>query len=160
MALNAIHKGKAGEVQFCKWLFDNLGIEVERNYNQAKGGADVIVSDFIFEVKRRENLDLDTWWHQVCIAKKHHKDKDLIPIVCFRQNRQKWQFLMPANLITGIDKGYVQCQERVFLEYAKSIVNRETEVEKVLCHSCNSVWGFPNFEGEIFYCGGSPRCCP
>jgi len=122
MALNAIKKGKTGEVEFCKWLLANFGIEVERNYNQAKGGADVIVNDFIFEIKRREVLDLDTWWHQVCIAKQRHKNRVLIPVVAFRQNRRQWQFLIPANLIYGIEKGYVQCQERVFVEFMETII--------------------------------------
>ena len=36
-----------------------LFIKTERNYNQAKGGADVITDDFLFEVKRKEVLSLD-----------------------------------------------------------------------------------------------------
>ena len=123
--LHAQKKGKAGEVQFCKWLLENLNVDVSRNYNQADGhSSDVITNDFIFEVKRRESIDLDTWWHQVIIAKKHHKDESLIPVVAFRQNRKKWQFAVPANLITGLNRGYLVMTERVFTELARSIVER------------------------------------
>lgn len=123
MALHAQKKGKRGEVEFCKWLSDNLGIEIERNYNQSDGcSADVITDDFIFEVKRREKLDLDTWWHQVVVAKKNHSDPDLIPIVCYRQNNKKWFFLMPASLIKGLELGYVVANERVFLQFIRGIL--------------------------------------
>ena len=121
--LHAQKKGKAGEVQFCKWLLDNLNITVERNYNQADGSsADVITEDFIFEIKRQESIDLDSWWYQVIIAKKNHKDKDLIPVVAFRQNRKKWQFAVPVNLITGMNRGYILMSEKIFIEFAKHIV--------------------------------------
>jgi len=123
MPLHAQKKGKAGEVQFCKWLLDNLGIDVQRNYNQADGhSADVITDDFIFEVKRRESIDLDTWWHQVAIAKKNNKNPELIPVVAFRKNRKSWKFAIPANLLPGLDRGYMVMNERVFIEFAKTIV--------------------------------------
>ena len=121
MTINGIKKGKGGEVEFCKWLDKNLNIKSERNYNQSQGGADIIISDFIIEVKRREVLGLSNWWYQIMIAKKRHEDKNLIPIVAFRQNRKKWEFLLPANLI-GLDRGYIRCEEKIFLEFAKTIV--------------------------------------
>lgn len=119
---NPIKKGKAGEVEFCKWLKDNLGIIVERNYNQSQGGADVITDNFLFEVKRREQLDLDTWWQQVCVANKSKHNGELIPVVAFRQNRKKWQFLIPANLITGLKRGYLIAGQTVFIEFAESLI--------------------------------------
>jgi len=123
MPLHAQRKGKAGEVEFCKWLMRNLSIDVERNYNQANGhSSDVITDDFIFEVKRREVIDLDSWWLQVAIAKKRHPNLDLIPIVAFRQNRKKWGFAIPANLIPGMDLGYLVVNERVFIQFAGIIV--------------------------------------
>lgn len=119
---NAIKKGKAGEVEFCKWLKENLGIITERNYNQSQGGADVITDSFLFEVKRREAIDLDSWWCQVSIANKDKHKGELIPVVAFRQNRKSWQFLIPANLISGVERGYLICKESVFIEFAKSIL--------------------------------------
>ena len=125
MPLHAQKKGKAGEVEFCKWIFENSGIEVERVYNQASGSsADIVTDDFIFEIKRREVIALDTWWHQVAIAKKNHKDKDLIPVVAYRKNRQPWSFLIPANLVPGLNLGYLAVNERVFKEFFAYIVAR------------------------------------
>jgi len=152
--INSIKKGKSGEVEFCTWLFDNFGIDVQRNYNQAQGGADIIIKDFIFEIKRREVLDLDSWWLQICIAKKKHKNENLIPVVAFRKNRQKWQFLIPANLIHGIEKGYLQCTERVFIELMSLFV-----IEVNCSGGCDKV-GYPNFNDKFYYCGSSERCIP
>jgi len=125
MALNAIKKGKAGEVEFCKWLYSNLDIKTERNYNQSQGGADIIIDDFIIEVKRREALDLASWWYQVIIAAKKYPEQGLIPIVAFRQNRKVWEFLLPANLITGLDRGYVRCSESVFLRFSQYVIGNK-----------------------------------
>jgi len=123
MGINVVHKGKRGENEFCEWLDKNIGIEyAEREYNQAKGGADIIVKDFIIEVKRREVLDFESWWYQVAIAKKRHPEKDLIPVVAFRQNRKQWRFLIPANLIAGLEIGYLEAPSSVFLAFAKNIV--------------------------------------
>jgi len=123
MALNSTHKGKRGENEFCEWLDKNLGIDyAEREYNQAKGGADVIVADFIFEVKRRETLGLGNWWYQVAVAKNRHPDRNLIPVVAFRQNRKAWRFLIPANLLTGVKVGYLECNAEVFVQFAKTII--------------------------------------
>lgn len=127
--LHAQKKGKAGEVEFCSWIDKNLYIDdnrTERNHLQADGSsADIIVKDFIIEVKRREILDFDSWWYQVMIAKKNHKTRELIPIVAFRQNRKKWNFLIPANLIIGIERGYLMANEKVFLQFAKNLIGEK-----------------------------------
>lgn len=117
MALHAQKKGKRGEDAFCKWLKENAGIEVKRNHWQSDGSsADVIISDFIIEVKTREVNSLDDYWLQIIKAQRNHENEDLIPVVAFKSNRQKWQFLIPAQLITGIQRGYVIATERVFLQ--------------------------------------------
>lgn len=123
MPLHAQKKGKRGEEEFCEWLEKHLGIEVARNLKQSRGkGSDIIIDDFLFEVKRHEILHLDDWWYQVCIAQQTYKKKGLIPVVAFRQNRKKWNFLIPAKLIPNLSKGYVQASERVFLEFIHAIV--------------------------------------
>ena len=122
--VHAQKKGKRGEVEFCKWIFKNLKIKTERNYNQSDGhSADVIIDDFIFEIKRCETLDLDSWWYQVAIAKKRHEKLELIPVVAYRQNHKKWNFLLPANLINGMKKGYLIANEKTFLNFAKLIID-------------------------------------
>jgi len=123
MALHAQKKGKRGEVEFCKWLLDNFGIDTERNYNQSDGSSsDIIIDDFIFEIKRQQVLSLDSFWHQVVVAKKNHKNKELIPIVAYRQNRQPWRFLIPANLIHGLERGYLIASENVFKQFMRGII--------------------------------------
>lgn len=124
MPLHAQKKGKRGEVEFCAWLNRHLNIKTERNYNQADGtSSDIIIADFIIEVKRRESLDLDAWWHQIVVAKKNHEDENLIPVVAFRKNRHPWSFLVPAYLIHGLELGYIQMNERVFLQFARGLVS-------------------------------------
>ena len=119
---HAQKKGKRGEVEFCKWLNEHFGIYTERNYNQADGtSSDVIIDDFIFEVKRRESLNLDSWWHQIVVAKKNHENQELIPIVAFRQNNKPWEFLIPAKII-GIELGYMRLKERVFIQFARKVL--------------------------------------
>lgn len=116
-------KGKRGEDDFCKWLKKNLGIDARREHFQASGySADVMTEDFIFEVKRHENPNLDNFWYQVAVAKKRHPDKELIPVVAFRKNRQKWEFLLPANLI-GVDLSFIRVTEKVFISFAKTILS-------------------------------------
>lgn len=127
MKINPTHKGKRGEVEFCKWLSKNFNIDVEREYNQSQGGADIIINDFIFEIKRREVLDLKTWWQQVCIAKKKHPDKELIQIVAYRQNRKPWNFLIPANLVNGIERGFLICEEKIFIEFMNYVVEKNND---------------------------------
>lgn len=121
-SINVVQKGKTGENEICDWLYKNLNIKAERIYNQAKGGADIVISDFIIEVKRRQTFDFKSWWYQVSIAKKRHEDKNLIPVVAFRQNYKKWEFLIPAPLIHGLERGYIRCEEDIFLNFAKTIV--------------------------------------
>ncbi len=123
--VHAQKKGKRGEDLFCKWLNENCGIEARREHFQASGhDADIEIADFLIEVKNRETHDLDEYWMQLLRALKHHK-KELIPIVAFKSNRVKWQFLIPANLITGIERGYVIATERVMIQLIKHVIERE-----------------------------------
>lgn len=118
--INSRAKGASGEREFAKWLEVNLKLDYTptRNLEQVRsGGSDIIdVYPFVFEVKRRENLDLQSWWIQV----KHDAlkfDECAIPIVAFRQNRKPWEFLISANNIC-VDKGYVRLPENVFIKWA------------------------------------------
>jgi len=128
--VNPVHKGKRGEDELCKWLDDNLRLPEKREHKeatrrntfQASGtDTDVIVEDFIIEVKRQETLKLKDFWWQVCIAAKNHPNKDLIPVVAFRQNRKPWEFLLPAKLI-GLEKGFVRVTESTFIEFAEKLI--------------------------------------
>jgi len=121
----ATQKGKRGENEFCEWLCKNLNIKTDRIYNQASGhSADVSTDHFLFEVKRREQLSLSNWWHQVVVAKKYYENPDIIPVVAFRQNRQQWEFLLPANLLYGLDRGFIRLEEKIFIQLAISIIEK------------------------------------
>lgn len=111
--MGAIHKGKAGEREFCNWLDKNFNLpdKPERNLEQARsGGIDIIYPPFAFEVKRREALDLQSWWIQ---CKTGALVLDLEPVVAFRQNRKLWQFLISASHIS-CEKGFILLNESVF----------------------------------------------
>jgi len=126
--VNSIKKGKAGEVEFEKWFYENLGESIEREYNQAAGGCDIITNDFYIEVKRRETLNLKSWWQQVTEAARmyndsdnglrHQRPKGRLPVVAFRQNRKAWEFLLPAEMI-GIGGEYLRVTKETFIKFAK-----------------------------------------
>ena len=120
MSLNARSKGNSGEREFCQWIGANFDLDFlpERNLEQVRnGGTDVILPPFGFEVKRRESLDLDSWWIQVKNDCERH-DLDLIPVVAFRQNRKGWQFLISGSNI-GLDFGYVRINKKCFLKWSE-----------------------------------------
>jgi len=116
----AIHKGKAGEREFCNWLDANFRLphKPTRNLDQTRsGGVDVIYAPFAFEVKRRESIDLKSWWIQV---KKGAAILGLEPVVAFRQNRKPWEFLISAKHI-GCELGYMRLDEKTFKLWAEGV---------------------------------------
>ena len=122
--ININAKGSSFERDVCFWLRDNLGIYTKRLLGQAReGGADVITEHFIIEVKRREKLDLYEWWSQVLRAREKSEDKELIPIVVFKQNNQNMEWLIPADLLPNVDRGYMRVSSLVFKKFAKGIID-------------------------------------
>ena len=98
----------------------------------------------------------------MCAAKMESGNVDFIPVVAYRQNRKKWKFLIPADLISGLTSGYVEANERVFFQFMKSILDKPSEykdVVEVKCIGCDK-FAIPNHEGNRYYCGGGPRCVP
>lgn len=124
--INSRAKGASGEREFCKWITKNLNIdkdvEPERNLEQVRsGGADVInCAPFLFEVKRVENLDLQSAWIQIVSAKRKNFPGRQ-PIVAFRKNRKPWEFLISAQHI-GLDLGFVRLREKQFAEWANKFL--------------------------------------
>lgn len=114
--MNARAKGKNGEREFERWLKDNLDLDAKRNLSQSRdGGTDIELENFCIEVKRQEKLDLEGFWSQ---AKKAAQDLGKRPIVAFRQNNRKWQFLIEPTAI-GCENGFVQLKEITFIEWFK-----------------------------------------
>ena len=101
--------------------------EVVRNLTQSRdGGRDLDnTQPFCVEVKRCERLALKAWWIQ---AKKSCTDEYHIPVVMFRQNRQDWEFLLPASMI-GVEKGFIRLDHLVFKRWAHTfITNMRTPI--------------------------------
>jgi hypothetical protein len=121
--VNPKQKGKRGENEACEWLskyiYENKR-QLERNQNQMFIGADIVSKPFIIEVKRREALVLDSWWIQISSVetKLREFNKSYIPVVMFRRNHCKWEFLISATAI-GCTNGYIRLNESRFVEWAK-----------------------------------------
>ena len=128
--MNIKNKGSGGENEFCKWLADLFGIAPhmrnypKRNLEQTRsGGADIVWSPFIIEVKRCQILSFYQWWQQIHkAAQEHEKEHEiaLIPIVAYRQDRGSWAFLISANHI-GVANGYLHIDRFVFKSWAMNI---------------------------------------
>lgn len=122
--INSRAKGAAGEREFCAWLEKNFNLpeKPQRELGQARdSGADVVCYPFAFEVKRREKLDLLDWWAQVkrAVLNKNCSSFGLEPVVAFRQNKAKWEFLIAGEHI-GIQGSWVRLTEVAFKKWVKS----------------------------------------
>lgn len=123
MALNARNKGAAGERELARWLMEHLSLSElpQRNLEQVRsGGADLTpVGNLLFEVKRCEVLQLNSWWIQVKSAARYDQE----PVVAFRQNRKQWMFLISAKHI-GVENGYLLLNGYTFLKWANDQLNK------------------------------------
>jgi glycosidase len=70
---------------------------IQRNQNQsAVGGNDLTnVFGLSIEVKRQEQLAINTWWKQ-CVKSAERNEE--IPVLIFRQNQKDWRVVMIAWL--------------------------------------------------------------
>ena len=129
--INVRAKGASGEREMCKWLDKNLGIQSERNLEQVRsGGADIITTEFVFEVKRVESLDIQGAWVQCKTACKdinEGQDVNLEPVLAFRRNKEAWKFAIAATHI-GVEYGYIILPEKVFIDY----VNHKRDMKNVV----------------------------
>lgn len=80
--------------------------QVQRDQNQSAVGGCDLTGTFCFaiEVKRQEQLAINTWWAQ-CVASA--KALDQIPVLIFRQNakpgqRTKWRCITTVELLHTI----------------------------------------------------------
>jgi hypothetical protein len=122
--ININSKGASYEREVCHWLAENLNVHTKRLLGQARdSGADIETEHFLIEAKRRENIDLYEWWSQVMRAKKEHPNKDIIPVVAFRQNNKQTEWLIPADLLPNVDRGYLRVSSLVFKKFAKGVMH-------------------------------------
>lgn len=87
---------------------------VQRNQNQsAVGGSDLTGTFGIaIEVKRQEQLSINTWWKQCSEAAARNNE---VPVLLFRQNGKKWRCIMHGEL--GLPGYSAQLHARVEVEY-------------------------------------------
>jgi hypothetical protein len=107
MAIDVRQKGAEGERQVYKMLNDIIvevmaamafpaeDIEkaktmVQRNQNQSAVGGNDLTNTFgmSIEVKRQEQLSVNTWWEQ---CKKAAEKNNELPVLMYRQNRKPWR---------------------------------------------------------------------
>lgn len=121
MAINIRQKGAGGEREIADALnfivytvMKELEIPnptmsaIQRNQNQsAVGGSDLTgVFDLAVEVKRQEQLSINTWWKQCTDAADRNKQT---PILLFRQNGKKWRCVMYAEAaLPETEQGYAR----------------------------------------------------
>lgn len=105
--IHVVNKGKTGEREVADMLnfiiyksMKELGYEeaeclkgmctIQRNQEQtAIGGADLVhCYGLAIEVKRQEQLSVNTWWKQ-CVASADRKSE--VPILIYRQNNKPWR---------------------------------------------------------------------
>lgn len=115
MGANPRTKGQSGEREICDAMNnvviavrEALGLSplakedlpVQRNQNQSAVGGSDLTNPFqmSIEVKRQEQLSLNTWWEQ-CIVQANREDA--APVLVYRQSRKAWRVRM---------LGYMQLQ--------------------------------------------------
>lgn len=114
MGINIRQKGAEGERQVAKALNEVIAAVlreqqwspeviagcancVQRNQNQsAVGGCDLSnVFGIAVEIKRQEQLSVNTWWTQCVAAAARNRE---FPVLVYRQNKQKWSVVMYGSL--------------------------------------------------------------
>lgn len=113
---SAKQKGKSGENEICIILNTRFELDAERQYNQASGGADVYELGMAIEVKRHEKLHINDWWEQVIKASEL---TGRIPVLAYRQNRQKWTFCLCGNLIGLSPLARISLTEKDWLDWVE-----------------------------------------
>lgn len=83
-------KGAAAEREVLKLLGAELGVILQRNITQTRGGgADCLeVKGFAVEIKRQERLSRPSWWKQACEQAQRVGGE---PMLLYRRNREPWQ---------------------------------------------------------------------
>lgn len=83
---------------------------IQRNQNQsAVGGCDLSnVFGLAFEIKRQEQLNINTWWKQTTDSAERNREH---PVLLYRQNHQPWRCITMGNVpLPGGRAGTVRVQ--------------------------------------------------
>lgn len=95
MSASQRRKGAEGEREFLAWLRTQTGAAVHRALGQARdGGADAVLDDVVFEVKRRRAIAPLRWMEQVARA----AGTEQVPVVAMREDGcREWFVLLRAS---------------------------------------------------------------
>jgi hypothetical protein len=106
MPVNGRNKGASAEREFVKILQQEVdvslpaghGLKFMRNLEQVRGGGFDIVglSWLALEIKRQENLSLNSWWEQC-----ERQAEGRVPVLAYRQNNRPWRVRMPIHIYTN-----------------------------------------------------------
>ena len=130
MAINIRQKGAEGERQVIKMLTpiiqdvmramefpeDKVAAAlkmVQRNQNQSAVGGNDLSNTFglSIEVKRQEQLAINTWWAQCEAAAARNNE---LPVLIFKQNNKPWRFITLGFLHTpAANGGWTSLRARV-----------------------------------------------
>lgn len=121
MGIDVRQKGAEGERQVIKMLtpiiidvmttmeFPREKIDaamkmVQRNQNQSAVGGNDLSNTFgmSIEVKRQEQLAINTWWQQCETAANRNNE---LPVLIFKQNNKPWRFITYGFLHAPADNG-------------------------------------------------------
>lgn len=93
MSIAQKKKGASGELEICRIIADNLGVDAHRNLSQTRdGGTDIALGKFRVEVKRRARIgNIYEWMAQSEAA---CDTPGQIPVVCARADRKQWLVIM------------------------------------------------------------------
>ena len=85
-------KGASGERELVRLLRDQLGDDtITRNLDQVRdGGGDILLQEWVIEVKRCRRASFGTWWRQAVA-----QAGDRQPALAYRLDRQPWRVRIP-----------------------------------------------------------------
>lgn len=121
---NAEREAAALIVSWLEPVYSGAGLEpptLSRNLEQVRsGGYDLVGLDWLaLEVKRHENLQIESWWKQTVAQ----AGPGQLPVLMFRQNRSPWRFKAVLHHYTC---GYlVPCESHMKIEAAKKFLQYE-----------------------------------
>lgn len=134
--INIRQKGAGGEREIAKVLnsiiqkcmraesFSALQVaqaetSVQRNQNQSAVGGNDLSHTFgmSIEVKRQEQLSINTWWKQTCVAAAPNNE---LPVLIYRQNNKAWNVVTLGSLHLPSDNGsaYGSFNARIEIDWA------------------------------------------
>jgi Holliday junction resolvase len=102
------------ELGFSAEAITKAASSIQRNQNQsAVGGSDLTnVFGLSIEVKRQEQLSINTWWKQTVDAAVRNNEH---PVLIFRQNHKKWRVMTYCAF--RLPGEGAQCYYRAEMEY-------------------------------------------